>query len=63
MIKGKRVVKSSRVLMVGLIRFAESLDKYQSQTCPIDDLRTPFAAMFPKTSGQLLVGETKTHGG
>lgn len=63
MIAGKQVVKSSRVIIQGPIGVAEVLGSYESQTCSAENLRAPFVEMFPKTSGQLLVGEKYTRSG
>ena len=63
MIAGKRVIKSSRILIAGNIAVAEYMDSFQEQTCPGGNLRAPFVETFPTTTGQLVIGEKYTRRG
>ena len=63
MIAGKRVIKSSRILIQGKFGSAEVLDSFHEQACAGGNLRGLSVAMFPTTIGQLIVGEQSTSKG
>ena len=63
MIAGKKVIKSSRILIQGKFGSAEVLDNSHEEACPGGNLRGFSVATFPTTIGQLVVGEQSTSRG
>ena len=63
MIAGKRVIRSSRILIQESFGSAEVLDSPQEEVCPGGNLRALSVAEFPTTIGQLVIGEQRTSRG
>ena len=56
---GKRVIKSSRVLLAGNnLRSVEFMNENERHVCPpVLGVQNPFAAAFPATGGQVVIWE------
>ena len=54
---GKRVIKSSRVLLAGNnLRSVEFMNENERHVCPpVLGVQNPFAASFPATGGQVVI--------
>ena len=56
--KGKRIIKASRVFLSGQVKAVEFLDSHEEHVCPVSvSVQNPFAAPLPTSSGQILVWE------
>jgi len=62
-IAGKRVIRSSRILIQGSLGSTESLGIFKEETCPGRNLQGLSVVSLPTTTGQLVVGEERTRRG